>query len=132
MSLTKTLTIATISIALMSQPVLAFSISFQWGDIRLCTSGNPNRVKNPVFVLKEVPTGTAKIRFKLVDLDVPSYNHGGGVVAWDGQETIETGEFRYKSPCPPNGAHTYQWTAIAINAAGESLAVAKAKRQYPE
>ncbi|HHG91274.1 MAG TPA: phospholipid-binding protein [Devosia sp.] len=116
----------------MSQPVFAFGLSFEWGDLRLCTSGNPNRVKNPPFVLEGVPAGTSKIQFKLVDLDVPSYNHGGGVVPWDGQETIEPGAFRYKSPCPPNGPHTYQWTAIAINDTGEALAVAKARRQYPE
>ena len=40
--------------------------------------------------------------FKLVDLDVKSYNHGGGWVEYKGQSTIEPGAFKYKSPCPPN------------------------------
>jgi hypothetical protein len=31
-------------------PVIAseFAISFEWGDIPLCTSGNPNVVSNPI------------------------------------------------------------------------------------
>ncbi|MGV6812341.1 MAG: hypothetical protein ACWA47_08855 [Brevirhabdus sp.] len=111
----------------------AFSFSFDWSGLKSCTSGNPNKVTNPRFVLKDVPAGTKYIRFKLKDLDVPGYNHGGGVVAYDGQKTIARGAFKYKSPCPPGGKHTYQWTATAqTKRNGGKLATAKAKRKYPE
>lgn len=110
-----------------------FSIRFTWGNIPLCTSGSPNRVTNPEFRLTNVPQGTRFIRFKLVDLDVPTYNHGGGVVAWSGGTTVPSGAFRYKSPCPPNGAHSYEWTATAQSRRnGGRLGVAKARRDYPE
>ncbi|MEM7240901.1 MAG: YbhB/YbcL family Raf kinase inhibitor-like protein [Pseudomonadota bacterium] len=116
----------------ISAPAVAFDFSFDWSGLKLCTSGNPNTVKNPTFKLENVPEGTKFIRFKLVDLDVPQYNHGGGVVAYDGSATIAPGAFRYKSPCPPNGAHTYEWRATAQKKKnGGKLATATAQRQYP-
>ena len=57
-----------------------FTLSFEWGDIPLCTSGSPNTVPNPRFELANVPEGTKYIYFKMVDKDVPNYNHGGGSV----------------------------------------------------
>ena len=115
------------------QAANAFEISFEWGNLKLCNTGSPNTVSNPEFVLKDVPEGTKFIRFKLTDRDVPSYDHGGGVVAWEGQKTISPGAFKYKSPCPPGGAHSYEWTATAQSKkSGGKIAVAKAKRDYPE
>ncbi|QBF33793.1 phospholipid-binding protein [Thalassococcus sp. S3] len=108
-----------------------FSISFKWGDIPLCTSGKPNRVGNPQFVLKGVPQGTKVIEFRLKDLDVPSYNHGGGKVKVSGDGRMPAGIFKYKSPCPPSGAHTYEWTATAKNGR-QVLGTATARRRYPE
>jgi hypothetical protein len=74
----------------------AFEIGFDWSGLKLCTSGNPNRVANPTFTLKDVPAGTKYIRFKLVDRDVPGYNHGGGLVAYSWQTSIARGAFKYK------------------------------------
>ena len=109
----------------------SFSFSFQWGDIKLCTSGRPGRVANPIFSMRNVPEGTARIDFNMTDLDVPSYRHGGGRVRYRGANTIEPGAFRYKSPCPPSGRHTYEWTAVARDQRGKELATATARRQYP-
>lgn len=111
----------------------AFEISFDWKGLKRCTSGYPNVVANPRFVLRHVPKGTKYIRFRLKDLDVPQYNHGGGIVRYTGQKVIKPGAFTYKSPCPPDGVHTYEWTAIALKSRhGGRLAVARARRKYPE
>lgn len=112
-----------------------FTISFEWGDIPLCTSGNPNTVDNPKFVLSNVPEGTKYIQFIMTDLDVPAYDHGGGTVAYTGQKTIESGAFKYSSPCPPDGSHRYEWTATAKKKKGffgGSLGKAKAILKYPK
>lgn len=109
----------------------AFEIGFDWGNIPRCTSGNPNTVGSPAFTVRNAPAGTAQILFKLVDLDVPSYNHGSGVVPYNGGAKVDAGAFRYKSPCPPNGSHTYQWIATAYDAGGKGLARATAERDYP-
>jgi len=120
-------------ICLAAASAQAFSFDFDWSGLKLCTSGNPNTVGSPRFVLKDVPKGTAFIRFKLVDRDVPDFNHGGGIVPWTGETTIEAGAFKYKSPCPPSGSHTYEWTAVAqTKKNGGALAKAKASLQYPE
>ena len=110
-----------------------FSLSFSgWGNIPKCTSGQPNTVGNPAFTLKDVPAGTNQIEFRLKDLDLPGYNHGGGKVKLkvNGSVTIPAGTFKYKSPCPPSGRHTYEWTATAKNG-GKALGKASARKQYP-
>lgn len=109
-----------------------FAIAFNWSGLELCTSGQPNKVKNPSFALSDVPQGTAFIRFKLVDLNVPGYNHGGGRVPYSGQPVIKPGGFTYKSPCPPNGTHTYEWTATALATMdGPEIGTASAALDYP-
>lgn len=123
----------TAAISLWAAPALAFDFSFNWDGLKSCTSGNPNTVGNPVFKLKDVPKGTKFIRFKLVDKNVPGYNHGGGTVAWNGEAAVPAGAFKYKSPCPPNGVHTYEWVATAQSKkSGGKLGEARAARKYPE
>ena len=110
------------------------NIEFDWSNLKKCTSGNPNTVSNPTFTLNNVPNGTKWIHFKLVDLDVKSYNHGGGWVEYKGQSTIDPGAFKYKSPCPPNGKHKYEWTATAKSKKslfGGTIEKAKASKMYP-
>ena len=126
--------ILTLSIYLLSTiSVYAFSFTFEWGDIKKCTSGNPNKVSNPIFNLTDVPGGTKELRFKMKDKDVPGYNHGGGKIKnYTGETTIQPGAFKYKSPCPPSGSHTYEWTITAIGDKKKKLGKAKATREYPE
>ncbi len=113
-------------------PSHAFTFDFDWGDLKKCTSGRPNTVANPRFALTDVPQGTKFIRFKLVDKDAPGYDHGGGIVAYTGQEAIEPGAFKYKSPCPPDGVHRYEWTATAQNRkSGGAITKASVVRTYP-
>ena len=110
-----------------------FSFTFEWGDIKKCTTGNPNKVSNPIFNLVDVPDGTVELRFRMKDKDVPNYNHGGGKIKnYTGATTIEPGAFKYKSPCPPSGSHTYEWTITAIGDKKKKLGKAKATREYPE
>ena len=61
-----------------------------------------------------------------------TYNHGGGKVEYTGQPTIAPGAFKYKSPCPPHGQHTYVWTVTAKNDKNKKLGKAKAHKKYTE
>jgi phosphatidylethanolamine-binding protein (PEBP) family uncharacterized protein len=110
---------------------LAFNVSFNWGSIPRCTSGNPNTVGSPAFKLNGVPKGTTKLSFRLRDNNVPSYNHGGGSVPYAGGPSISAGAFKYKSPCPPDGSHTYTWSVTAVDKSGKTLGTASASRKYP-
>lgn len=110
-----------------------FELKFSsWGGIPLCSSGQPGMVGNPSFQLNNLPEGTTSVQLRLKDLDVPGYNHGGSKrlnIREDGR--IAAGTFRYKSPCPPSGVHTYEWTATARKG-GKSLGSASARRRYPD
>jgi hypothetical protein len=105
--------------------------SFTWGDIPRCNTGRPNIVGSPRFVIEDVPEGTTSIEFRLRDLDAPGYNHGGAKLKMTRDGAVPFGAFKYKSPCPPGGVHTYEWTATA-RAGNQVLAQARARRSYPE
>lgn len=125
------LTAAAILAASTSMAAAEFSIAFQWGNIPLCTSGRPNTVGNPAFTVRDLPAGTETVEFRLVDLDVRSYNHGGARVRMNASGNVPSGTFTYRSPCPPNGVHTYEWTATA-RSGNQVLGTASATRRYPE
>ena len=101
------------------------SVAFEWSSADKCATSSP------AFTVSGVPEGTAKLKFKMTDLDVPSYNHGGGTVAFNGDQ-IPAGAFTYKGPCPPSGSHDYQWKVEALNAAGDTiLGRGEATRPFP-
>ena len=115
-------------------------LTFEWGDIPLCTSGHTNQVSNPIFKLSAIPEGASWVYFKLRDLQSP-YKHGGGWVELNGNLLIESGKFSYDSPCPPGGIHTYEWSASFTSKKSKLdwsgklkgvIKVLKAQKRYPE
>jgi len=109
-------------LAVSTADASAFSMNFRW-----CGSGSP------VFSLSGVPKGTATLQFHMVDLDVPSYNHGGGTVAYKGQSSVACGALtNYSPPSPPSGSHSYQITATAFGPGNSSLGTASFTRKFPE
>ncbi len=86
-------------------------------------------MSNQIFSFSDVPTGAKSIKMKMMDLNA-SYGHGGGTLAYAGEDAIQPGAFQYNSPCPPDGAHTYEWTAEAISGDGKSLGEARATKDY--
>ena len=101
----------------------AFTASFRW-----CSG-------SPAFTLNAVPKGTEKLRFDMTDLNKPSFNHGGGTVAFSGQRSIACGAFSggFVGPSPPPPeVQTYEFEIRAIGADGSTLGTAKARRKFPE
>jgi phosphatidylethanolamine-binding protein (PEBP) family uncharacterized protein len=103
-----------------------FSASVRW-----CGS-------SPEVKLASVPKGTTKLDLKMVDLNVPSYPHGGAQIDYQaGRNTVECSEIGraslggYRGPSPPE-PHTYQWTIQALDASGKVLGQAVALRKFPE
>jgi phosphatidylethanolamine-binding protein (PEBP) family uncharacterized protein len=100
----------------------AFSMTFRWCGAR-----------SPVFSLSDVPNGTTTLQFHMVDLDVPSFNHGGGTVAYRGQSTVACGALMdYTPPSPPSGSHSYQITVMAFGSGNANLGSASFTRKFPE
>lgn len=100
-----------------------FSIKYTW------CSGSPE------IQLSNVPKGTVEIDFKMVDLWVQSFNHGGGKVKYTNQKSIPCGAFTstYTGPSPPPPQiHDYELTASAKDKDGKVLGSAKFVRKFPE
>ena len=100
--------------------------SFSWAGVARCSSSPP------AFTLSGVPAGTTRLAFNMIDLNAPSYPHGGGTIAYQGGNQIAAGTFSYKGPCPPeNQRHNYRWTVRALDAGGNTLATTSAASPFP-
>jgi phosphatidylethanolamine-binding protein (PEBP) family uncharacterized protein len=103
-----------------------FAVDFSWQGTASCFDP-----KSPPFTLGHVLAGTKSVRFKMADLDAPSFDHGGGTITFEGQADIPRGAFSYRGPCPPSGQHRYRWTIEALDASGTVLRRAQVMRPFP-
>ncbi len=117
--------VALVSMGGLPSTALAMGLNFSWAGVTSCGSSPP------AFALSGVPHGTARLDFNMVDLNVPTYQHGGGSVAYRGNNKIQAGSFSYTGPCPPSGQHIYRFTVQALDASGKVLASASASRPFP-
>ena len=118
------LIVAMLSVA--ASDAMAMSLGFSWAGYRACGS------KSPAFTVSDVPPDTARLAFRMLDREVPSYPHGGGTVAYMGKDDIPAGAFSLKGPCPPPGQqHTYEWTVQALDRSGKAIGSAKAAEKFP-
>lgn len=83
-------------------------VMFSWKGIDRCSDTSPE------IQLGNIPKETVKLDVTLKDLDVPTWNHGGGVVEYTGKSIIPKGSLhQYNGPCPPSGQHTYKFVVLA-------------------
>ncbi|WFU37347.1 phospholipid-binding protein [Bradyrhizobium sp. CB82] len=109
--------------ALGTADASAFSMSFRW-----CGAG-----PSPVIALSGVPKGTTSLQFHMDDLDYSTGNHGGGVVAYTGQNSVPCGALQtYNPPAPPKGSHRYQMSVTALGSGNANLGTATFTRKFPE
>ena len=102
-------------------------VGFSWKATKACSRRSPEiRVDN-------VPDGTVDLKVRLKDIDVPNWNHGGGMVAHDGTGIVPAGALKagYNGPCPPSGRHRYEFSVKALNADGAIIGFGKAMQRFP-
>lgn len=110
--------LATLAVSAEAQ---ALGLNVKWAAGSGCSG------QSPAISLSGVPKGTARLVLAMSDLDLPSYNHGGGSIDFAGKTSFAPGEAfgmfsSYRGPCPPPGTkHRYRWTVDAQNGAGKSL-----------
>ena len=112
----------------VAKDAAVLDVSFQWSGKSGCSS------TSPAMTVDNVPAGTQFLDIKLTDLDKPGYNHGGGIISYNGRNIPEgVLRERYTGPCPPMGSHTYEFTVMALDS-DKSVAIGKgsAKKKYPE
>ena len=112
--------------ALLSASTGAFgqpglTLDWQWKASNRCSS------VSPALTVGGLPEGTKSLAVTMVDLDVPSYDHGGGSVPHAGGDTaaIAAGALQhFRGPCPPNysaSGHDYEFTVRALAADGRTV-----------
>jgi phosphatidylethanolamine-binding protein (PEBP) family uncharacterized protein len=120
--------IATLSASNAALAADQLGVKFTWARTEACSS------IPPAFGITNVPKETKYLSFKLVDQNLPGYDHGGGKVAYKGSGNIPVGSFGgdYRGPCPPPvDVHTYEWTVQALDANKSVLAEGKARGSFP-
>ena len=88
---------------------------------------------SPEIKMSNIPKGTAFLRVTMTDLDLTSFDHGGGTVAYTGGDIIPEGALKgYRGPEPPAGGHSYQIVVQALNS-DKSLILGEGKltKRYP-
>lgn len=102
------------------------AVTFEWNG----HAGSPNS-PSPEILIDNVPAGTAFFLVSMADLDMPSFNHGGGTVPYTGN-VIPVGALKsYVGPHPPS-THRYVIKVEALNTDKSlELGAGKAMRTYP-
>ena len=107
------------------------AVSFEW-------EGGGLQSPNPTITVSNPPSGTAFFRVQMTDLDMTSFDHGGGIVPCtinNGVATIAAGSVKgYRGPEPPAmQRHQYAIKVFALNA-DQTLVLGegKAVRYYPQ
>lgn len=106
----------------------ALDVQWDWKRAHKCSTSSPQ------IKVAGIPDGTRLLRVKLVDNDVPTYNHGGGEVPHDGSGVIAEGALKsYNGPCPPNFGsfgHDYTFTVTAVGEDGKERAVGSGTKNF--
>ena len=113
------------ALGILPSDAFAMSVKFSWKGYRACSTSSP------AFIASEVPSGTVRLSFRMVDKDVPTYLHGGGIIAFTGNSEIPAGAFSYKGPCPPSGQHNYEWTVQALDGKDKAIASTTIVEKFP-
>jgi len=100
------------------------TMTFEWGPTAKCFDP-----KSPPIALSGVPAGTKTLAFNMVDLDAPSFRHGGGTVVFGGQKNLPYGAFSYRGPCPPR-PHMYEISVKALDGGGKAPRHGKSTKTF--
>ena len=106
------------------------AVDFEWRLEHRCSN------ISPVLIVSDLPAGTTKLAVKMVDNDMTSFMHGGGIVEGPNLPNLEiqSGALKnYKGPCPPNFSnfgHDYSWTVQALDTTDKVLATATKTKTF--
>ncbi len=104
--------------------LVTLGVDFNWSSHSGCPTLSPQ------INLSNVPTKAKKIKVNMVDKQNPTFNHGGGMVAYVDNVLPEGALKSYYGPCPPSGTHRYEITVDAIDANHVVVGRGKATRDF--
>lgn len=111
-----------------SNNAAVMGVEFEWQPIDFGSQ------ENPEIQLTGVPEGTKRFFVGLVDLNVSTYDHGGGFVVNDQSGLIARGAVKgnYNGPAPwlPDMVHDYEITVKAYDGKGKVIGVGKKVKTF--
>lgn len=111
-----------------SENMAVMGVDFEWQPIDFGSQ------ENPQIQLTEVPEGTRRFFVVLVDLNISTYDHGGGFVDNEGSGTIARGTVKgnYNGPAPwlPDMIHDYEITVKAYDENSKVIGVGKTVKKF--
>jgi len=113
--------------AKVSPNAVTLGVNFTFEKEHKCSSISPE------ITVTNIPAATKKLKVSLRDNDVPTWDHGGGTVAYDGSGVIPAGALKggYNGPCPPGGSHNYVFTVQAMDAEGVIVGSGNKSQMFP-
>jgi phosphatidylethanolamine-binding protein (PEBP) family uncharacterized protein len=107
---------------------MVMGVDFEWQPIDYGSNDNPK------ILLTNVPEGTKRFFVSLVDLNITTYDHGGGYVDSNGSGIISRGSIKgnYNGPAPwlPNMIHDYEITVKAYDENDRVIGIGKKARKF--
>lgn len=103
-------------------------VTFSWDGVPACTH------ESPEIQVAGIPDGAVELRVRLKDVDLPTWNQGGGKVAVDGSGVIPAGALNmgYNGPCPPEGQrHKYEFSVMAVDDQGTIIGYGASRQVFP-
>lgn len=101
-------------------------VAFQWTAADRCSP------RSPALTIRGLPPGTARVAFRLTDLNMPTFAQGADIfVPPDGR--VPPGTLpNYVGPCPPAGErHSFRFVVEAKDAAGQIIGAGQATQLFP-
>ena len=111
-----------------SESLAVIGVEFEWQPTDYGSQ------ENPQVQLTGVPEGTRRFFVGLVDLNISTYDHGGGFVDNEGSGIIARGTVKgnYNGPAPwlPDMIHDYEITVKAYDENGKVIGVGKTVKKF--
>lgn len=129
MTLNAIKTSAALLLTVVSTCTFAMDVNFEFKNKHRCSNSSPS------IKVSGIPAGTTELSVKMTDLDLRSFNHGGGFLqnpdGFPSDLEIPEGALKsYVGPCPPNFSsfgHDYEIAVTARTKTGEAVVAAQKK-----
>jgi len=109
------------------------NVDFKWMLKHQCSKSSPE------LKVENIPKGTVEMRIQMIDLDMRTFNHGGGNLkneaGFPSSFTIAEGALQtYNGPCPPDVesyyGHDYEFFVVAVDKQNNEVGKSSKKKTW--
>ena len=105
---------------------VTLGVEYSWKGVTNCSN------ISPAIKVTGFPKATKSFSVRLVDVNVPTVNHGGGKIPSDGSGMIPSGAFDdYVGPCLTGSSHQFRFIVKALDEQGTVIGEGSATQTFP-